>query len=41
MLVMAGVCVYLSVTPMFGAFIAGMIAGKTGGWGRRSRNNFV
>ncbi len=38
MLVMAGVCVYLSVTPMFGAFIAGMIAGKTGGWGRRSEH---
>lgn len=38
MVVMAGLCVYLSVTPMFGAFIAGMIAGKTGGWGRRSEH---
>ncbi|MEJ2205847.1 MAG: cation:proton antiporter [Gemmatimonadota bacterium] len=35
MLVMAGLCVYLSITPMFGAFIAGMIAGK-GSEGPRS-----
>jgi Kef-type K+ transport system membrane component KefB len=27
MLIMAGLCVYLAVTPIFGAFIAGMIAG--------------